>query len=47
MPATFFSNDLIAQVRQLCHHLIVVIDGLDKLYVEIVRPGCFILVDNV
>ena len=26
-----FSNDLIAQVCQLCHHLTVIIDGLDKL----------------
>ena len=32
-----FSNDLIAQVCQLCHHLTVIIDGLDKLDVEIVR----------
>ena len=40
-----FSNDLIAQVCQLCHHLTVIIDGLDKLDVEIVRTGCFIVVD--
>ena len=36
-----FSNDLIAQVCQLCHHLTVIIDGLDKLHVEIVRIWCF------
>ena len=40
-----FSNDLIAQVCQLCHHLTVIIDGLDKLDVEIVRTGCLIVVD--
>ena len=40
-----FSNDLIAQVCQLCHHLTVIIDGLDELDVEIVRTGCFIVVD--
>ena len=40
-----FSNDLIAQVCQLCHHLTVVIDGLEKLYFKIVRPGCFVVVD--
>ena len=40
-----FSNDLIAQVCQLCHHLTVIVDGLDKLDVEIVRTGCFIFVD--
>ena len=38
-----FSNYLIAQLCQLCHHLTVVIDGLDKLYVEIVRPRCLLL----
>ncbi len=38
-----FSNALIAHVCQLCHHLTVVIDGLDKLYVVIVRLGCFLL----
>ena len=36
-----FSNDFIAQVCQLCHHLTVIIDGLDKFDVEIVRTGCF------
>ena len=40
-----FSNDLIALVCQLCHHLTVIIDGLDKFDVEIVRTGCFIVVD--
>ena len=40
-----FSNDLIAQVCQLRHHLTVIIDGLDKFDVEIVRTGCFIVVD--
>ena len=40
-----FINDLITQVCQLCHRLAVVIDDLDKLYVEVVRPGCFIVVD--
>ena len=40
-----FNNDLIAQVCQLSHHLTVIIDGLDKLDVEIVRTGCFIVVD--
>ena len=40
-----FSNDLIAQVYQLCHHLTIIIDGLDELDVEIVRTGCFIIVD--
>ena len=40
-----FSNDLIAQVCQLCHHITVIIDGLDELDVEIVRTGCFIIVD--
>ena len=40
-----FSNDLIAQVCQLCHHLTVIIDGLDKLDVESVRTGCFFIVD--
>ena len=40
-----FSNDLIAQVCQLCHHLTVIIDGLDKLDVQIIRTGGFIVVD--
>ena len=40
-----FSNDLIAQVCQLCHHLTVIIDGLDKLDLQIIRTGCFIVVD--
>ena len=30
-----FSNDLIAQVCHLCHHLTVIIDGLDKLDIQI------------
>ena len=33
-----FSNDLVAQVCQLCHQLTVVIDGLDKLHAKVVRP---------
>ena len=40
-----FSDDLIAQVCQLCHHLTVIIDGLDKLDILIVRTGGFIVVD--
>ena len=32
-----FSNYLIAHVCQLCHHLAVVIDGLDQLYM--LRPS--------
>ena len=40
-----FSNDLIAQVCQLCHHRTVIIDGLGKLDVQVVRTGCFIVVD--
>ena len=40
-----FSNYLIAHVCQLCHRLTVIIDGLDKLDIQIVRTGCFIVVD--
>ena len=40
-----FSNDLIAQAWQLCHHLTAIIDSLDKLCVKIVRPGCVVVVD--
>ena len=43
--AGHFPSVMIAQVCQLCHHLTVIIDGLDKFDVEIVRTGCFIVVD--
>ena len=38
-----FSNDLMAQVSQLCHHLKLFIDGLHTVYVKIVRPGWFVV----
>ena len=41
-----FSNDLIAQVCQQCHHLTVIIDGLDKLDVQIIRTVAYIVVDK-